>query len=115
MTHDEMIAVIKAHKEGKTIEFRPNNNTSIKWVEVASPVWDFYEFEYREKPEAYYRPYKNIDEALAEIRKHGGWVKASDYVGYYYITHVCEDDDFEEWLKDTWEDDGTPLGILVKE
>lgn len=50
MTHDEMIAVIQAHKEGKQIEYRTINPES-PWVYVKNPKWDFPQIEYRVKPE----------------------------------------------------------------
>ena len=49
MTHDEMIAVITAHKEGKTIQFRWRSE--IKWQDTACPAWNFGDHDYRVKPE----------------------------------------------------------------
>lgn len=54
MTHDEMIAVIKAHKEGKTIEARPVRGGRIAWRDwgvTQLPAWDFRDYEYRVKKE----------------------------------------------------------------
>lgn len=52
MTHDEMIAVIAAHKEGKVIECR-NAHEPEDWRDrlEAPPTFDFYRFDYRIKPE----------------------------------------------------------------
>jgi len=47
MTNDEMIKVLQAHKEGKTIETKRIGRG--EWTEV-SPCWNFQEFEYRVKP-----------------------------------------------------------------
>ena len=49
MTHDEMIAVIQAHKDGKQIEYllKPVD----RWVEIHDPQWDFLHYDYRIKPE----------------------------------------------------------------
>ena len=47
-THDEMIAVITAHKEGKKIECRYKGCD--KWFCSPSPIWDFSEREYRIDP-----------------------------------------------------------------
>ena len=49
MTHDEMIAVIKAHKEGKKIQSQEIGNPN--WYDVQFPLWDFYNLDYRIKPE----------------------------------------------------------------
>lgn len=46
MTHDEMIAVIQAHKDGKKIEYLNGSN----WQHTSSPLFDFCNFVYRVKP-----------------------------------------------------------------
>lgn len=56
MNHDEMIAVIQAHKEGKTLQFqirRDNPNIREAWIDlfIDSISWNFERFEYRIKPE----------------------------------------------------------------
>lgn len=50
MTHDEMIAVIQAHKEGKTIEACAIGYTNWR-VTADPPTWNFYAMDYRVKPE----------------------------------------------------------------
>jgi hypothetical protein len=50
MTHEEMIAVLQAHKDGKKIECRT------KWEECwkaapTNPCWNFDLYDYRIKPE----------------------------------------------------------------
>jgi hypothetical protein len=50
MTHDEMIAVIAAHRDGKAIQFR-TVETECDWRNIESPVWDFQSSDYRIKPE----------------------------------------------------------------
>lgn len=47
MTHDEMIAVIQAHKDGLKIEYKLSSYQDGLWIPVSSPVWDFKEVEYR--------------------------------------------------------------------
>lgn len=49
MNHDEMIAVIKAHKEGKQIECK--ENAEDEWGITLYPRWDFVNYDYRVKPE----------------------------------------------------------------
>lgn len=49
MTHDEMIAVIAAHKEGKRIQFKHKGTAT--WYECNDPNWGFDAYDYRIKPE----------------------------------------------------------------
>lgn len=51
MTHDEMIAVIQAHKEGKLIEMHPKDRRGNHWMIREKPTWNFEECLYRVKPE----------------------------------------------------------------
>ena len=49
MTHDEMIAVIQHHKNGGKIEVRYRGGRI--WEADENPLWNFYCFDYRIKPE----------------------------------------------------------------
>ena len=51
MTHDEMIEVIQAHKDGKIIQSR-NKASKDEWMLNLSPLWSFYDTDYRIKPES---------------------------------------------------------------
>lgn len=51
MTHDEMIAVIAAHRDGKKIQFRRRRVRGSTWSKVIEPVWNFDENDYRTEPE----------------------------------------------------------------
>lgn len=52
MTHDEMIEVIRAHKEGKTIECNSlANDLNDGWMDEPYPLWAFQLLRYRIKPE----------------------------------------------------------------
>ena len=50
MTHDEMIAVIKHHRDGGKVEIRPRHSTG-GWCDVSAPSWSFADSEYRPKKE----------------------------------------------------------------
>lgn len=53
MKHDEMIAVIQAHKDGKTVEQR-RKGCDHGWAERKGPLslsFNFFTFDYRIKPE----------------------------------------------------------------
>jgi len=49
MTHDEMIAVIAAHKDGKQLEYKSISDTN--WKLATTPVFNFDIADYRIKPE----------------------------------------------------------------
>jgi len=50
MTHDQMIEVLAAHRDGKRIEFKCYGDDM--WKDCCpDPTWSFYRFEYRIKPE----------------------------------------------------------------
>ena len=55
MTHDEIIAVVQAHKNGKALEMR--DDPANEWrerrnlLEGNPPTFNFAEYEYRIKPE----------------------------------------------------------------
>lgn len=52
MTHDEMIAVIQAHKDGKIIQSKSKGKLGkFSDVEGNDPTWNFNAADYRVKPE----------------------------------------------------------------
>jgi hypothetical protein len=52
MTHDEMIAVIKHHRDGGRVEFQTRSlGKDSSWEEINEPSWDFHASNYRAKPE----------------------------------------------------------------
>jgi len=68
MTHDEMIAVIAAHRDGKQIQFQSMLDETA-WHEYAAgeaPSWDFMRRRFRVKPEPV--------EAWAVVRPDGSLV-----------------------------------------
>jgi len=48
MTHDEIIAVVTAHRDGAEVEYHSHGG---KWRSVNSPLWEFAACNYRVKPE----------------------------------------------------------------
>ena len=70
---------------------------------------------YRIKPEAKYRPFKNVEECWQEMLKHQpfGWVKTDS--GYEPIWHVNKGDDFNATFKYSTFADGTPFGVKTEE
>lgn len=129
MTIDEIIAVLQAYKEGKTIEFY--DSSAGKWIECINPVWDFEHIKYRIKPEnsiklePHYRPFESAKEVMEAIKEHGVWVKTSSGcrmgisqfnnttiwfgVARYGRSFKVAFDGYY------FEKDGTPFGKLVEE
>ena len=105
----ELLPIIQAFVEGKTIEFRERGCTL--WTESVSPIFNFANFEYRIKPSPKYRPFANAEECWQEMQKHQpfGWVKTDE--GYEQIWHVNKGDDFNATLKTCTFADGMPFGI----
>ena len=96
----ELLPILQAFAEGKTIETRrkptTDNNGVTKdgwfefndWTEMKElEYWK--NVEYRIKPQPKYRPFKDAEECWAEMLKHQpfGWVKAipnKEYEAKYY-------------------------------
>ena len=115
----EMLPVLQAFAEGKTIESRCIKGDKSLWYDDEDPSFDN-DFEYRIKPEPKYRPFANAEECWNEMQKHQpfGWLKTKDkgirlcmsglnqksaftQVGYKY------DEAFDEFIFD----DGIPFGV----
>mgnify|MGYP004521379181 CR=1 FL=1 len=115
----DLLPIIQAFAEGKTIEFR--NKSFKEWTEIENPSFDPTITNYRIKPEPKYRPFANAEECWQEMLKHQplGWIKASH--GYFNIIGIM-DDNINFGTKDNWLNyeymfkmykfiDGTPFGI----
>lgn len=121
----ELLPIIQAFVEGKTIEFRESGCTL--WTESVSPIFNFAIFEYRIKPEPKYRPFKDAEECWQEMKKHEpfGWVKDKQD-GHYALITAVEDGARATGLNGVigWNfttlkkyfdfADGTPFGIKVE-
>lgn len=124
MKVSEQIAIMKAFENGKTIEQKRFDRTeweSILYVE--NFPFDFLSNEYRIKPECNYRPYKSVEEAFNDAKKHGFWLKHKLSGRICFLTNfleerntiyinsratVCGLDDY------VWLDDGSPCGVKIK-
>ena len=131
LTEDMMIELIKAHKDGKTIQYRDSKG---RWTDITTnnPCWNFADFEYRIKPYANYRPYRSAHEFTEAQVKHGFWIFAGDEAEFpvcatdmRVMLHVMENtnlisgDHQHVFVKYTdlldnylWKD-GTPCGIGI--
>ena len=115
----ELLPIIQAFTEGKTIQFRTNNRS---WVDLLDNDIEINAlFEYRIKPEQKYRPFKTQEECWNEMLKHHpfGWVKAPD--GKFFCIDMVLDEGivykyssckFDEYLNGQYSFvDGEPFGI----
>ena len=84
----EMLPIIQAWADGKTIQFRTNNRS---WVDLLDNDLEMNAlFEYRIKPEQKYRPFKNQEECWNEMLKHQpfGWIVRSSDNEYLHIGRI---------------------------
>lgn len=86
----EMLPVLQAFAEGKTIESRCIKGDKSLWYDDEDPSFDD-DFEYRIKPEINYRPFKNAEECWDEMQKHQpfGWIEVGDDE-YFYVVSVSQ-------------------------
>lgn len=116
----ELLPVIQAFAEGKTIESRYIKKADMVFTENRIPSFRD-DFEYRIKPEPKYRPFVDKEECWNEMLKHQpfGWVKA--YYGQFVITEIRDSKatigrndrllDFDYIFSNYKFADGTPFGI----
>lgn len=62
MTSKEIISVVTAYEEGKSIECRPLTNPN--WTDVWDPSWNFDKFEYRVKTQPKLIPFDLNDDLI---------------------------------------------------
>ena len=117
----ELLPIIKAFAEGKTIQVRTNNRS---WVDLVDNNLEINVlFEYRIKPEPKYRPFKSQEECWQEMHKHPdfGWIIYNKK--YYSICDVTSNEitilyecdpcclDLKSCMEEVTFTDGTPFGI----
>jgi hypothetical protein len=122
----EMLPIIQAHAEGKTIQSRYIKGDTSLWYDNEDPSFDD-DFEYRVKPESKYRPFKDAEECWQEMQNHQpfGFMKFKDTEsGYYMLTSIARgvgvgiNDSlfsYDRVFDDYTFADGTPFGIKVEE
>ena len=124
MKVSEQIAIMKAYKDGKTIEVKRCDET--KWESIVYDEnfpFDFVLNEYRIATEQKYRHYKSVEEAFNEAEKHGFWIKCKNKESLCTIhdfgVGICGDlyingYDALKFLNDfVWADDGSPCGVKI--
>ncbi len=132
MTTKEMIEVMQAYERGEQIEYRENPDryhNLDEWEYADAPVWDWYSYEYRIKPQPAYRPYKDAAEFLAAQKEHGMYLRPKDEASRYELPTSIDDEKvvfilptntsnayavcyhYDNLLKDKVWQDGTPCGV----
>lgn len=124
----ELLPIIQAYAEGKSIEFSSITDVSKAWREVTDfPLGMIGRFKFRIKPEQKYRPFENGKECLKEMKKHEpfGWVKSEvfDYAGAISsvsneLGNLCVCNSyvtFKEGFNNYTFFDGTPFGVNEEE
>ena len=126
----DLLPIIQAFAEGKTIERKGILDNESKWCEVLLPTFNVAVSNYRIKPESKYRPFIDNKECWNEMLKHQpfGWVKTMNAKNDYYIidgvlhsenldcsvvTMAGESYDYKEMLDIYLFADGTPFGIKI--
>lgn len=107
----ELLPIIQAYAEGKTIQYRVNEETN-EWKDIDNPVFNDLPSDYRIKPEPTYRPFKTKEECWDEMLKHQpfGWVKNKD-AQYINLLSVRDDKDLDSLFEVFTFIDGAPYGI----
>ena len=74
----ELLPIIQAWSEGKTIQYYSEENGWIDWLNFVN--FNEPPSTYRIKPEPKYRPFKNQEECWTEMLKHHpfGWIRNND-------------------------------------
>lgn len=123
MKVSEQIAIMQAYEDGKTIERTIRDESEWKSLDyVEEYPFDFVMNEYRIATDPKYRPYESVEEAFAEAKKHGFWMKHKLSGRICFLTSfleerntiyincratVCALDDY------VWLDDGSPCGVKI--
>ena len=89
MTNQEILKVVQAAIDGKTIEYRHldyNWDVTQPWAVSTSPRWDFFDNEYRVKP----CPIKWWIEFSSQGIPTGNWTGIEPVNGNYRLIEVTE-------------------------
>ena len=112
MTTKEKIEVMQAYVDGKQIQIRAAGNNKRDWEDFnfGEPCWDWYETEYRIKPEE--KPVRMTNRQLAEwlARGFGSWKTRRSPTVYMDISYpifeentpVSDSFHIRPWGSDDW-------------
>ena len=87
----ELLPIIQAFAEGKTLQYYSEENGWIDWINFVN--FNEPSSKYRIKPEPKYRPFKNQEECLNEMLKHHpfGWFRSTCNENLFNT--ICIDND----------------------
>ena len=129
----EFYPILKAYAEGKVIECRTKpsavegSDVPNDWTEMTEiEFWNNTEYRIKQdsKAEAKYRPFKNVEECWAEMKKHQpfGWIKSKEDGSRSLITLIISEENIDinciggfnsdKIMKRFTFDDGAVFGIL---
>ena len=93
----ELLPIIQAYAEGKTIQKRIQVGYEDEWCDVNLPLWNESPSNYRIKPEVKYRPFKTKEECWNEMQNHQpfGWLKSKKIGRFRCIGEMSWSDEFE--------------------
>lgn len=121
-TPEQMVKIIKAYNEGKTIESKGSYDK--EWTKLEYPNFSFSLHTYRIKPEPKLRPY-TFEELSEEVVKHSPYLKwGSEIVSIGGFTNKgvgivkprgMTNVDYGVLCYMTWLDTGEPCGIYEEE
>ena len=124
MKVSEQIAIMKAYENGKTIEVKRYDETKWKSIDnIENYQFNFTKYEYRIATKPKYRPYKSVEEAFNEAKKHEFWTKEISTgfiinVGAFgenfeniYINGYNQNNFLDKFV---WADDNSPCGIKIE-
>lgn len=124
MKVSEQIAIMEAYEDGKTIERTIRDESEWKSLEyVEDYPFDFVLNEYRIATKLKYRPYKSVEEAFNEAKKHEFWTKEISTgfiinVGAFgknfediYINEYNQNNFLDKFV---WADDNSPCCIKIE-
>ena len=119
----EMLPVLQAFAEGKTIESRCIKGDKSLWYDDEDPIFDN-DLEYRIKPEPKYRPFANAEECWQEMQQHQPFGRIKCEEGCFNIVYVTDEyvgladpdgSSISLASKNSYQDntfaDGTPFGV----
>ena len=128
----ELMPIIQAFAEGKTIQYYDSLIDIADWEDCENPDFENLTYEFRIKPDTTYRPFKDAEECWQEMMKHQpfGWLKSirkqeKVHIGrvfevkdYVLITLSINEDinnDSSYFFNEYTFSDGTPFGVKVEE
>lgn len=116
----ELLPIIQAFSEGKTIQSRCIKGDTSLWYDDEDPSFDD-DFEYRIKPEPKFRPFNNKEECWKEMLQHNplGWFKDKKAKEFFTLNCISDKDPkiktYEYLFDDCVFMDGSICGVKVEE